>query len=73
MPDLELGGSATPRIGLAPASRIPAPLHIPLTEFSPLLIYHPFSLISHPFPFTHSSLFSVSPFVPYTTFSFPFE
>ena len=73
MPDLELGGSATPRIGLAPASRIPARLHIPSTEFSPLSIYHPFSLISHPLSFMHSFPFSASPFVPYTTFSFPFE
>ena len=61
LPDLELGGSATPRIGLAPASHIPARSHIPSTEFSPLLVYHPFSLISHPFSFMHSSLFSGSP------------
>ena len=62
-----------PRIGLTPASRIPARLHIPSTEFSPLLIYHPFSLISHPLSFMHSFLFSVSSLVPYMTFSFPFE
>ena len=51
LPDLELGGSATPRIGLAPTSHIPARLHIPSTEFSPLLIYHPFSLIRSSFSF----------------------
>jgi hypothetical protein len=73
LPDLELRGSATPRIGLTPASGIPARSHIPSTEFSPLLVYHYFSLISRPFPFMHSSLFSDSSFVSYTPFSFPFE
>jgi hypothetical protein len=66
MPDLDLGA----RRRLALASR----LYNPSTEFSPLLVYHPFSLFIHhefSFPFIHSSHITDSSIVLTHPFHFP--